>query len=146
MDRNVDPVRRIAFPFTGDPWAQPGAQVEVPPPTAFDPDPRTILTCDGRPLRFRVVAYDGTGSDAAPVDGDASTFDATVVKIRADQRGNTTLSRTATTFDTEGEQAIVGEDQTEPDVSASDRVIISLVSAAQDGAAALWIFVDSGAK
>lgn len=144
MDLNRDPVRRITFPFTGDPWAQSGAQTEIGPSTATDP--RAILTCDGGPIRFRVVGYDGVAPDAAPVDGDASTFDATVVKVRRTRRGTTTLSRTATTIDTEGQQAIVGEDQTEVDVSAGDQVIISLVSAAQDTAAALWIFVDSGAR
>jgi len=137
VDLLRDPVRRLAFPIA-DEWAQPNTQVEIPAE-------EIILTCTGGPLRWRVVPYDGVDQGSAPVNGDASTFDATIVKIRHDRQGNTTLSRTATTIDTEGAQANVGEDQTEEDVSAGDQVVISFVVAAQDSAAALWVFVDSGA-
>jgi len=137
VDLLRDPVRKVAFPIS-DAWAQPNTQVVIPSEVA-------ILTCIGGPLRWRVVPYDGVGPGALPVNGDASTFDCTVVKIRQDRYGSTTLSRTATTVQTEGAQANVGEDQTEEDVSAGDQIVISFVTAAQDSAAALWVFVDSGA-
>ena len=139
MDLTRTPARIIPLPTAGDPWAQPGAQT--------DPPSNIIrLVADGGPMRWRVIGYDGTGPDAAPVDGDATTVDMTVVKIRTDRHGNTTLARTASLVETGGVELEVGKQISEDDVSQGEVVLLGLISATQDTAAALWIFVDSGAS
>lgn len=137
MDLSNEPVRKIALPFAGDPWAQSGAQIEVP-----DDVPR--LRVNQSPIRWRVVPYNGTGPSAAPVDGDATTLDQTIVKLRGDERDNVTLARTTTVVELMGVEQLASKQYTERDVTPAEIVVIGVISVTQDTAAALWIFADAG--
>lgn len=140
MDINRDPVRKIPLPFAGDPWAQAGAQAAIP-----DDVQRLVVT--QQPLRVRVVGYDGTGPNAAPVDATSATADFTVVKLRPDKRGNVTLARTVSLVEATGGEVAVGAKQiTEDDVTPNEIVCIGIPSATTGDSAALWVFVDSGCK
>ena len=135
-----DPVRKIALPFAGDPWAQPGAQVPIP-------DDVQRLTITSAPFRIRVVGYTGTGASAVLVDGSTATYDWTVVKLRPDRSGNVTLARTVpVTVTTGGEVPVGDEQQTEEDVSPVETVCIGIPSVTTGNTAAIRIFVDAGAK
>lgn len=140
MDINRNPVRKIPLPFGGDPWAQPGAQVEIP-----DDVQRLVITQS--PLRLRIVGYDGVGPTAAPIDATTATTDYTTVKLRADRRGNVTLAQTVTLVESGGSEVAVGSKQiTEDDVTPNEIVCLGIPSVTAGDAAALWVFVDAGAK
>jgi hypothetical protein len=92
-----------------------------------------------------VIAKDGVGPAAETLDGDGSTFDLCLVKLRTDERGNVTLARTVSTVETTGSEVTVGEQLTEDDVSAGETFVIGVISATQDGADALFVYMDVGA-
>jgi hypothetical protein len=138
MARDADPIRKIPLPFAGDSWAQPGAQ--APPPA----DERRLRAMG--PVRWRVIGYSGVGPGDTPVDGDASTYDMCLVKVRLDGAGVESLARTATLVETGGELAPTGKQITETDASAGEVFLFGVVSTTKDTAAALWIFDDSGAQ
>ncbi len=129
-----DPVRKIALPFAGDPWAQPGAQVPIP-------DDVQRLTITGLPLRIRVVGYTGVGPGAMVVDLADASFSFTVVTLRSDAAGNVTLARTKVVTSGAGEKQI-----TEDDVSLGSTVCLGLPTVMSVTTPALRVFVDSGAK
>ena len=132
-----DPIRKIALPFAGDPWAQPLAQVPVP-------ESITRLRVTGPSIRWRTVAYDGDGPSAAPVNGDGTTVDMTTVKLRRDGQTNITLARTKTIVENGGVEAPVGAEITEDDVSIAQMVVPGFVSVTHDAAPFLWLFADAG--
>lgn len=141
MNLNTDPVRKISLAGFGggDAWAQPGAQV-APPANVL----RLVAT--GGDIRWRVIGYDGTGPESQPVDGDATTYDMTVVKIRTDLEGNVTLARTVTLVESEGALVPTGEQLTERDISPNEIFALGFVSTLADTATAVWVFIDAGAK
>lgn len=132
--------RKIALPFGGDTWAQPGAQMEIP-----DDIPRFRVTGDG-PFRARAIAKDSVDPSAETVDGDGSTLDLCLVKVSTDERGNVTLSRTASVFVVTGAELLVGQQMTEDDVSAGETFAVGIVSATQDTADAIFVYIDAGAR
>lgn len=135
----LTPVRVIALPFLGDAWAQPGSQAE--------PDVEIVRLCATGTVRLRVVGKDGTTpSTATTVDGDLSSLDVCLVKIRKDDRGNVTLARTVSVVVVSGGEALVGQQLTEGDVSPGEVFVVGVISATKDTADALYIYVDAGAR
>lgn len=134
MDLVRDPWRIIDLSgYTGDAWAQPSAQVTIPVSI-----PR--LRCLGGPVRLRAMPYDGTAPGSAQIDGDTTTLDICLVKIRKDPSGAEILARTSVLAG-----ASVGDQYTEVDVSHPEIFVVGIVSVTVDTAAALWIYIDAGA-
>lgn len=137
MDITREPVRRVSLP-AADAWAQPNAQSEIP-------ESVIRLRATGGHVFYRLIGYTGTEPGSQPVDGDASVFNCCCVKIKKDAGGNTTLARTVTTLENDGQVGVVGEGQDDSGVRIGEIFVIGIVSATADMATALWVFVDGGA-